>query len=171
MANSNNEFYQNSMINARKDNDEWKNAAETCSATKTENTVPNQYAIMTGTRSNYGGAVDIEYVYSHNNSDVHTLTDTLNPHWSSSNKTYVLINPVKKLIYASSAGSTPYVYFTPTEDYVGIFKSDGTTEFTTTGTVTPGDGKLYKAVINTPNQSVTITAINANYVPVLSSEN
>ena len=31
MINNNNEFYQNSMINARKDNDEWKNAAGTCS--------------------------------------------------------------------------------------------------------------------------------------------
>ena len=30
MINNNNEFYQNSMINARKDNDEWKNAAGTC---------------------------------------------------------------------------------------------------------------------------------------------
>ena len=31
MISNNNEFYQNSMINARKDNDEWKNAAGTCS--------------------------------------------------------------------------------------------------------------------------------------------
>ena len=31
MISNNNEFYQNSLINVRKDNDEWKNAAGTCS--------------------------------------------------------------------------------------------------------------------------------------------
>lgn len=39
MANSNNEFYQNSLINARKDNDEWKNAVGTCSADMIEKTI------------------------------------------------------------------------------------------------------------------------------------
>lgn len=37
--NGNNEFYQNSMINARKDNDEWKNAAGTCSPNLIEKSV------------------------------------------------------------------------------------------------------------------------------------
>lgn len=36
---NNNEFYQNAMINIRKDNDEWKNAAETCSANLIEKSV------------------------------------------------------------------------------------------------------------------------------------
>ena len=39
MINNNNEFYQNSMINARKDNDEWKNAAGTCSANLIEKSI------------------------------------------------------------------------------------------------------------------------------------
>lgn len=44
--NGNNEFYQNSMINARKDNDEWKNAAGTCSTNMIEKTITEngQYA-------------------------------------------------------------------------------------------------------------------------------
>lgn len=37
--NANNEFYQNSMINARKDNDEWKNAAGTCSPNLIEKSI------------------------------------------------------------------------------------------------------------------------------------
>lgn len=37
--NGNNEFYQNSMINARKDNDEWKNAAGTCSPNLIEKSI------------------------------------------------------------------------------------------------------------------------------------
>lgn len=36
---NNNEFYQNAMINIRSDNDEWKNAAETCSANLIEKTI------------------------------------------------------------------------------------------------------------------------------------
>lgn len=39
MINNNNEFYQNSMINARKDNDEWKTAAGTCSANLIEKSI------------------------------------------------------------------------------------------------------------------------------------
>ena len=36
---NNNEFYQNAMINIRKDNDEWKNAAGTCSANMIEKAI------------------------------------------------------------------------------------------------------------------------------------
>lgn len=39
MLGNNNEFYQNSLINIRKDNDEWKNAAGTCSANLIEKSV------------------------------------------------------------------------------------------------------------------------------------
>lgn len=37
--NTNNEFFLNSMINARKDNDEWKNATETCSPNLIEKSI------------------------------------------------------------------------------------------------------------------------------------
>lgn len=61
--NTNNEFYQNSMINARKDNDEWKNASGACSPNLMEKSITEngEYSAKADGADGYSSvSVDVE---------------------------------------------------------------------------------------------------------------
>lgn len=170
--NGNNEFYQNSMINARKDNDEWKNAAETCpsgnSATLIEKSITENgtYDASDDNADGYSsvtvnvpftfnkiysyaptsGAVEILNIDS-NDVSVNALNDD--------GASFTL--PIRKLMI--NQGPVPYStwVFVPTEDFDGIYLNG--TKITFTGdTVIPGEG-VYEAEINQMTGTYTITTL------------
>lgn len=166
MANSNNEFYQNSLINVRKDNDEWKNAAGTCSANLiekviTENgeynakkdgadgysrvitNVPNTYDFI-GMRLPQGVNIESQFmpiILPDAEGTFNCSTVPIGQGYSIPPK-IIAAQPVK--LIKGSPAPTFEVYFTPTSDFQGFDYN-----ITPTGTtITGGDGYVYHAYID-----------------------
>lgn len=165
MLNANNLFYQNSMINARKDNDEWKNAAETCSPNLIEKSINENgdYSAKADGVDGYSSVtvnvppyLDVFYfndtwksnnvtrtnqtVILRSSTGVYDITELLaniNFATQNGNLTMILLDPVKNIIGLKEAGFEYIrVFFTPASDY----------EWTDAPDVTPNDGKKYSAL-------------------------
>ena len=138
--NTNNEFYQNSMINARKDNDEWKNASGACSPNLMEKSITEngEYSAKADGADGYSsvtvnvsGGVGFQLMnlstvgqsedlrngttYINNDSatvDLTTIFSTNNGH------NVYIINPVDELRVTSleSFGNGYTIYFVPTQN-------------------------------------------------------
>lgn len=160
MINNNNEFYQNSLINVRKDNDEWKNAAGTCSPELTEKSI-TENGTYTAASDNADGysKVTVEV-----NNDFNTIEFYVPDRVDNTIRRFktLIKTPIKGQAYISNMYITNYVIkssvdkinlgniyngeiaFTPSENYIGFY-NNGTLISTTGSTVTPNDGKLYVA--------------------------
>lgn len=175
MANSNNEFYQNSLINARKDNDEWKNAAGTCSANLIEKVITEngQYTAKEDGADGYSNVkvnVSTETLFSIGlsqsqfnlpdrykmairyislivpNSNGVVVTD------SKGNANYdgalcIIPTPVKR-ITGKISKSAYRVVFTPAADFEGIYFDQKCTPAAGGITITPGDGNIYDVIVD-----------------------
>lgn len=185
--NGNNEFYQNSMINARKDNDEWKNAAQTCpsgnSATLIEKSITENgtYDASDDNADGYSSVtVDIDGSFN----DIQTIIinsdneDKKVAIRRSSNGVYnignsrpleILLDPVVKIDFVDEGAVGVYVNFTPAENFDGIYKF-GEKVNPTGDTITAGDGKLYKYYLSGWQSWAhgTITKHDTNFINKIS---
>ena len=173
---NNNEFYQNAMINIRSDNDEWKNAAGTCSTNLIEKTITEngEYKAKEDEADGYSevtvniSSTSTLYSVGLNESqyklpsryqmairyvsliapDSNGTVDT----GSKGNANYdgalcIIPTPVK-LITGKISKSAYKVVFTPADDFLGI--SIDSQYCTPSGSVeiTPGDGQIYDVIVD-----------------------
>lgn len=180
---NNNEFYQNAMINIRKDNDEWKNAASTCSPEliKKNITENGTYTAASDNADGYSSVtVDVDSSFN----DIQTIiidSDNEDKRVAirrSNNGVYnignsrpieILLDPVVKLNFTNEGAVGVYINFTPAEDFDGIYKF-GSKLNPTGDTITAGDGKLYKYYLSGWQSWVhgTVTKHDTNFISIIS---
>lgn len=175
--NTNNEFYQNSLINARKDNDEWKNAAGTCSPNLIEKSITENgdYLAKTDGADGYSSVtvnvdtnfneIKTRYIAQGNTRLLllRTKTGTYTYDKNVSNAAVILCDPVSA-VYGLSYFDTGSFTFTPASDFSGFYIGDSESggSWTLTGdTIIPGDGKVYTLNIVRDKQSGERTLVVA----------
>lgn len=177
MINGNNDYWQNSGMNMRKDNDEWVVASETCSANLIEKVITEngEYNAKEDGADGYS-SVDVNVsststLYSVGlNYSQYTLPSGyrmairfVSLIFPDSNGTVVtdskgnanydgalcLIPAPVKLITGKISESAYKVVFTPTDDFLGIsVDSYYCTPASTSIKITPGDGKIYDVIVD-----------------------
>jgi hypothetical protein len=144
MLNANNEFYQNSMINARKDNDEWRNADGTCSPKLIENQIHSVYCSV----------ADSTFALFWSNNGEYDLSNSGLEHLS-----YCVLCDPAVAIEVNNVVTT-YYEFTPGESFV--VTNNGTPVTLSGDEVTPNDGLAYTLRIGGGPTGETIYTITKN---------
>ena len=176
--NTNNEFYQNSMINARKDNDEWKNASGACSPNLMEKSITENgdYSAKADGADGYSSVTvnvenQIHYItYSMNTGDYalfYSANGEYNPSTSGVSgrlSSCVLCNPAVSIEVGNMIVSS--YTFTPGESYAVTVNGNPVT--LSGDTVTPNDGKEYLLSIGggpdgQPRYTITNAGRDFNY--------
>ena len=193
--NINNEFFLNSTINARKDNDEWKNASGACSPNLMEKSITEngEYSakadgvdgyssVMVGVDMSFNSLIFSDYLMDYNDApyvsnvvmvkaDDGVYSSTVIPRPSDSgplaSSTHIIcVTPVKTLDV--SYYDLPMVIFTPDEniDLTAYPFSEAGGD-----TVTPGDGKAYVLKFSRNGQGVksgTVTKQSKDFTFIIS---
>lgn len=168
---NNNEFYQNAMINIRKDNDEWKNAAGTCSADLIEKSITKngEYNAKEDGADGYSSVmVDVDLttftklqILVPYNKIVEVYNNSSSTVSSTDGRAKTYINPIKKLTLTNYQDID--ITFTPSEDFDGIYKSNNTKITFSGAEITAGDGKTYSAKINDRTNEYVIYKSNYDH--------
>jgi hypothetical protein len=182
--NTNNEFFLNSMINARKDNDEWKNASGACSPNLMEKSITEngEFSAKADGADGYS-SVTVNVPMTFDMIKLPLFNKGFDAAWGrvvkgailkSSNGVYVLPKYDYKTIGSSPtiiladplvsmsdvyAYDEPSIMFTPDEDLDFTLPpfSNPYGDITGIDTIVPGDGKTYEYNESRVNGSIVCT--------------